>query len=448
LAERTNQLEGENGGPLSPDSVQILLSRIKTEISGIEKETFILNIISRLESDLHQANQWLSLGLLLTEAGLYDCANEVLNRVAFLDPNTKQLWNAKAIVYNKMGRTAEATRCLKRALMCYGVKHDSTSISLHSGGARNQEVLDEDITDTHDIDQEKDTLDESGLVDISIPQLETEMEAGESHQKKPVSIRMNSNQQLFSRIESEITGLVKENIVRGILSKLKSNPKQSNLWFSLGLILCEAGRYDCGNEAFNRVALLDPDHKKLWIAKAVTYSELGKSDDATKCFQRAFQCYGENKSGYQNIEELEEEVKQYREHTHRMVWDDIKVIVRQIRADPKNPELWFSLGSTLLSNNSYEEAIRAFDRVLTLNPKYSRAWNAKAYALSNLGRHQDAAICYEEALRSISGEIKGYDSVDDIRRNDSDIKSRDILSRISLGLKNPKKKRPVNNNLS
>lgn len=97
--------------------------------------------------------------------------------------------------------------------------------------------------------------------------------------------------ELLSRIGSEIAGLEKEAFLRNLLLKLSRDPKLPNLWFSLGLMLSDAEMYASANEAYNMVIKLNPAHKKLWNAKGLALSRLGRNDEATVCYQKSLKCY-------------------------------------------------------------------------------------------------------------------------------------------------------------
>ena len=92
---------------------------------------------------------------------------------------------------------------------------------------------------------------------------------------------------LLSRIGTEIAGLEKESFLRNLLFRLSRDPKLANLWFSLGLMLSDAEMYATANEVYNMVVKLNPAHKKLWNAKGLALSRLGRNDEATVCFQRS-----------------------------------------------------------------------------------------------------------------------------------------------------------------
>ncbi|UCE37250.1 MAG: hypothetical protein JSW00_17525 [Thermoplasmata archaeon] len=116
--------------------------------------------------------------------------------------------------------------------------------------------------------------------------------------------KVDSNQRLFKKIQEEVKGLKKKDFILRIISKLETNPGISNFWFSLGLLLSESGKYESANEAFNRVVILNPEHKKLWTAKAVALGNLGRDEEAAYCHKRALMCYNGGREENREIKEL------------------------------------------------------------------------------------------------------------------------------------------------
>ncbi len=60
---------------------------------------------------------------------------------------------------------------------------------------------------------------------------------------------------------------------------------------------------------------------------------------------------------------------------------------------------WYGKGATLVLLGRYDEALRAIDTALDLNPHNEVAWLNKGNALMKLGRHLDALRCFNAALK-------------------------------------------------
>ena len=128
--------------------------------------------------------------------------------------------------------------------------------------------------------------------------------------------------EFFDRIKGEITGLDQEAFMRRILTKLAINPKISNLWFSLGLLLSETEKYELANLVFEKVVILNPDHRKLWTSKANVLCQLGRHDEASECYKKSLESFTGQLDGFNNLQELQEEIKENRTELGLEDFDD------------------------------------------------------------------------------------------------------------------------------
>ncbi|CAD8058037.1 unnamed protein product [Paramecium primaurelia] len=48
--------------------------------------------------------------------------------------------------------------------------------------------------------------------------------------------------------------------------------------------------------------------------------------------------------------------------------------------------------------NKCQEAIECYDKAISINPKYDKAWYNKGYVLHQLQKYNDAISCYDQAL--------------------------------------------------
>ena len=67
--------------------------------------------------------------------------------------------------------------------------------------------------------------------------------------------------------------------------------------------------------------------------------------------------------------------------------------------DPYKSALYiYYIGTSFLSSQRNEDAIRYFDKALELDPNYKDAWNNKGIALRNQGHYDQAIECYNKAI--------------------------------------------------
>ncbi len=77
-----------------------------------------------------------------------------------------------------------------------------------------------------------------------------------------------------------------------------------------------------------------------------------------------------------------------------------------VYAQEKTAEDWYNKGIELINSGSSEEAIKAYDKALEINPNYADAWSGKASALGFQGKHLEAIAAFDKAIESYDKIIK------------------------------------------
>jgi tetratricopeptide (TPR) repeat protein len=62
-------------------------------------------------------------------------------------------------------------------------------------------------------------------------------------------------------------------------------------------------------------------------------------------------------------------------------------------------EDWFNKGTALGKQGKYDEANKAFDEAIRLDPNHAVLWYNKGFALDEQGKLDEAIKAYDEALR-------------------------------------------------
>ncbi len=62
-------------------------------------------------------------------------------------------------------------------------------------------------------------------------------------------------------------------------------------------------------------------------------------------------------------------------------------------------ECWAAKGDEFYDQGKYEDAIRAYDEAIRMDPQFAAAWNNKGVALDELGKYVDAVHCCAQAIR-------------------------------------------------
>lgn len=68
--------------------------------------------------------------------------------------------------------------------------------------------------------------------------------------------------------------------------------------------------------------------------------------------------------------------------------------------DPLNATAWCIRGNYYNDAfGQFDEALVSYDRALELDPTYAYCWYSKGVTLQNMGRSEEAAICFENAKK-------------------------------------------------
>jgi tetratricopeptide (TPR) repeat protein len=78
--------------------------------------------------------------------------------------------------------------------------------------------------------------------------------------------------------------------------------------------------------------------------------------------------------------------------------DALRAIDRALDINPYNEVAWLNKGNALMRLGRHTDALRCFNAALRVNPRYEVAWNNKGNALARMGRYEEALRCYEKAL--------------------------------------------------
>jgi len=77
----------------------------------------------------------------------------------------------------------------------------------------------------------------------------------------------------------------------------------------------------------------------------------------------------------------------------------IKAYDEAIRLDPKYAVAWYNKGIALRDQGKYDEAIKAYDEAIRLDPNLAEPWNNKGVALYSQGKYNEAIEVYDEAIK-------------------------------------------------
>ena len=76
----------------------------------------------------------------------------------------------------------------------------------------------------------------------------------------------------------------------------------------------------------------------------------------------------------------------------------------KVKEEPENYELWFFLGNAYFESRDYEKAIKAYEKVLSLNPAFQSAYISLASTYARIGKKRKAKRIISEGLRKFDND--------------------------------------------
>jgi len=113
----------------------------------------------------------------------------------------------------------------------------------------------------------------------------------------------------------------------------------------------------------------------------------------------------------------------------------IKAYDEALKINPQLVEAWNNKGAALSDIGRNDDAIKAIDQALKINPQYAGAWYNKGGALYDLGRNQEAIKAYDQALKInpqyADAWINKGIALDELKRYEEAIKAFDEALKIN-----------------
>lgn len=176
------------------------------------------------------------------------------------------------------------------------------------------------------------------------------------------------------------------------------NPKYVAGWTGLGWAYCKAGEYQSAIEACRQAMALAPDDFENCRMLGFVYSEMGEYDTAIEYYEKA------------------------------------------MTLDPENDEMLINLAFTLIQRDRFEEALPYCNKYLSHEPN-PIMWNILGFALFHLGRLDEAKKAYEEALTLDPDYEKAMSNLADVYMAKKNFAKAEELYMKAYQI-NPKERRP------
>ena len=160
---------------------------------------------------------------------------------------------------------------------------------------------------------------------------------------------------------------------------------------ALADLLMDSQRYEEALSIYEKLLLIQQPSAELWVNKGHCLYELGRYDEAIRCFHTALEVHPGDWPALMNLSRYYLFVEDYKsaETSARLA------LAQNDRSDMS----WNNLGCALLYLDMDEDGAAALRRSLEINPNNSRAWFNLGSIRFATGDHASAAPCFAEALR-------------------------------------------------
>ena len=88
------------------------------------------------------------------------------------------------------------------------------------------------------------------------------------------------------------------------------DPKNANAWYNKGNALRELGRYEEALRCFDKALEIDPKHVLAWNNKGIALHNLGRYEEALRCFDKALEIDPKHERAKNNKKLAEEKLKE------------------------------------------------------------------------------------------------------------------------------------------
>jgi tetratricopeptide (TPR) repeat protein len=199
-------------------------------------------------------------------------------------------------------------------------------------------------------------------------------------------------QTIYNIVASRIIPM---NIIEAVfrMPEYLSDSKKVILYtFFISNAYSKLGKYQEALDTLSKANIITPDFAPAWINKGVLLSQLGKYEEATKCYDKAIELQQDNMS----ILAWDNKATMFSTLGRRE--DEIKCYDEIIKIDPNNVLALHNKGHILRDIGKYEEAIKSYDKALEINSNDAVAWRNKGFCFFELGKSEEARECYDKSL--------------------------------------------------
>ena len=220
-------------------------------------------------------------------------------------------------------------------------------------------------------------------------------------------MELTLDQALQRGIEAHKAGQLQE-ADRFYTAVLKAQPKHPDANHNMGVLAVGVGKAHDALPFFKTALEANPNIAQYWLSYIDALIKLDRVADAKAMLEQASN-KGVKGDGFDKLEKklglkhkddsaeskLQNLMALYNQKKLVQVFEEAQILTKQ---DANNLTLWNLMGASASQIGKFEEAVFAFQKAISINPKNSEAYNNMGIALKEQGKLEEAIQAYKKAL--------------------------------------------------
>jgi tetratricopeptide (TPR) repeat protein len=244
----------------------------------------------------------------------------------------------------------------------------------------------------------------------------------------PTAIQPASHGKSSYELITEANTLVDEKQVEKaieVYEMVANDPNYLYAWYNKGVVLGNLGRSQEAIECYDKAIQIDPNYADAWYNKGVILGSLARNLEAIECYDKTIQINPSDANAWYNkgvalgsLGKNPEAIECYDKTTqidtnYYLAWynkgvtqenlgrskEAIECYDKTIQINPNYADAWYNKGLILGRLGRGDEEIACYDKTIQIDPNYADAWNNKGAALGKLGREDEEIACYDKTIQ-------------------------------------------------
>lgn len=213
-------------------------------------------------------------------------------------------------------------------------------------------------------------------------------------------------------------------------------------WISKGIALHQLGKLQDAVKCYAKALEINPRNSIAWCNKGTAHNCLGENEEAINCFDNAIDLDSKDVLAWTNkgltffeLGKFQESIICFNRATdidplYQHAWNNKGIVLEKLRQfqeaiecydkaieiNPRSENAWCNKGGAFYTLRKPREAIECYNKALEINPRCAAAWNNKGTALESFGSHQAALECYKKAIMINPQDIDALNNIDQVKR--------------------------------